>query len=139
MSRRHITHRTTIHPWMCDRFGHLNVRFYGHIFDDAAFALWSMCGISPDRFDDVGLHTVVARTETDFVKELLPGRVIAVHSWFTRLGSKSVTYEQELIDQDTDAVHARQRAVEVFFDPKTRASSLIPPSMRALLEPQLGS
>ncbi len=137
MSRRHVTHRTVIHAWMCDHFGHLNVRFYGNIFDDASFALWSMCEVSPATFKAAGVHMVVARTETDFLQELLPGRVVAVRSWFERLGTKSVTYRQELVDQDTETVHARQRAVEVFFDPQTRASREIPPSIRALLEAQL--
>ncbi len=119
---------------MCDRFGHLNVRFYGHIFDDASWALWSMCQISPDTFDEAGVHTVLARTETDFIKEIHPGRVVMVRSWFEQVGNKSVTYLQELVDQDTNTIHARQRAVEVFFDPKTRSSEVIPGSIRQRLE-----
>jgi len=31
--------RGVVHPWYCDTFGHMNVRWYSHFFDDAAFHL----------------------------------------------------------------------------------------------------
>jgi len=124
------THRTVIHAWMADHFGHMNVRFYAHLFDDAAFALWPLSGVSKGMFERCGLHTVVARTETDLRQELMPGQVVWVRSRWIRVGTKSVTYEQELLDTDTGSVHAVQRAVEVFFDPRTRESCAIPDEMR---------
>ncbi len=133
------THRSVVHAWMCDHFGHLNVRYYAHFFDDAGFGLWPMSGITRDVFERAGLHTVVARTETDLRRELLPGQFVVVRSRWARLGSRSVTYEQELVDAETGVVHAAQRAVEVFFDPQTRASRPIPGEIRAMLRELLGS
>ncbi len=133
------THRTVVHAWMCDHFGHLNVRYYAHLFDDAGFALWSMSGITRAVFERSGLHTVVVRTETDLCLELLPGQVVFVRSRWARIGSKSVTSEQELLDADTGAVHAVQRTVEVFFDPEARASRPIPDEVREVLTGLLDS
>lgn len=133
------THRTVVHAWMCDHFGHLNVRYYAHFFDDAAFALWPMSGVTRALFERCGLHTVVARTETDLRRELLPGQVVFVRSRWARIGSKSVTYEQELLDAETGAVHAAQRGIEVFFDPETRASRLVPDEVRAILTDLIAS
>lgn len=137
MSGWHDTHRAVVHAWMCDHFGHLNVRFYAHLFDDAGFALWSMCGVTQDVFRASGLHTVVARTETDFRAELVAGRMVLVRSRFERVGNKSVAYAQELTDADTGRVHAAQRAVEVFFDPVAREARPIPDAIRALLAPHV--
>lgn len=92
-----------------------------------------MAGVIREVFEDSGLHMVVARTETDFRTELLPGRLVVVRSRFVAVGTKSVTYEQELKDADSGHLHATQRAVEVFFDPKTRASAAVPAAIRALL------
>ncbi len=139
MTSWYETHRTVVHAWMCDHFGHLNVRYYAHFFDDAAFALWPMSGITRAVFERSGLHTVVARTETDLRRELLPGQVVYVRSRWARIGSKSVTYEQELVDAETGAVHAAQRAVEVFFDPEARAARPIPNEVRAKLTNLLDS
>ncbi|MCA9604474.1 MAG: acyl-CoA thioesterase [Myxococcales bacterium] len=127
------TWRGVVHAWMCDHFGHMNVRWYAHVFDDAGFALWSMLGVSQEMFRVAGVHTVVARTETDFRAELLAGRVILVRSRIEKVGTKSVTYEQELLDADTRRVHATQYVVEVFFDPEARRSVPIPDTIRALI------
>ena len=131
------THRAVVHPWMCDQFGHLNVRFYAHLFDDAGFALWTMIGVGRPVFEQAGVHTVVARTETDFRRELPPGHLVVIRSRFTRFGNKSVTYEQQLLDADTQHVHAEQRVVEVFFDPETRRSCEIPDRIREILGPHV--
>lgn len=128
------THQTVVHAWMCDHFGHMNVRYYAHLFDDAGFALWSRVGATRAVFEASGLHTVVARTETDLRAELVAGTVVRVVSRFEKIGNKSVTYVQELREVDTDAVHATQRAVEVFFDPKTRESRPVPDAIRRILE-----
>ena len=84
MSGWQETHRTVVHAWMCDHFGHVNVRYYAHLFDDAGFALWSRSGITRAVFERSGLHTVVARTETDLRIELLPGQVVFVRSRWVR-------------------------------------------------------
>ena len=127
------TYRGVVHPWMCDQFGHLNVRFYAHIFDDAGFALWPMIGVGRLAFEKADVHTVVARTETDFRMELPPGRMFLVRSRIERIGNKSMSYLQELLEADTRDIHAEQRVVEVFFDPKTRKACVMPDAIRDAL------
>ena len=129
------TYLGVVHQWRCDHFGHMNVRYYAHVFDDAGFTLWSLVGVTRALFDAEQMHTVVARTETDLNQELLAGQTIKVRSRFTRIGTKSVAYEQELSDVETGAVHARQTVVEVAFDPQKRSSIPLPQSIRDKLPP----
>lgn len=135
--RKHSTYSGVVHRWMCDHYGHMNVRWYAHVFDDAGFVLWPSIGITTQDFVAAKTHTVVAKTETDFRAELLAGQIIAVRSHFVRVGNKSVEYQQQLVDLETDEEHATQRVVEVFFDPDTRTSVAIPPTIRARLEASL--
>ena len=137
MSGWRETYSGVVHSWMCDHFGHVNVRYYAHIFDDAGFVLWSVSDLSLEDLRKHGVHTVVARTETDLKKELVAGNTIRVRSRWVRLGAKSLTYEQELLSIDTGELHASQRVVEVCFDPETRSSSSIPQPIRDILVPQL--
>lgn len=129
------SNRGVVHPWLCDTFGHMNVRWYLHFFDDAAFHIWSLLGLSLQKMEEeFGVHTVVASAKIDYHRELRDGDVFVIKSGFTRIGSKSCTYTQKMIHADTGAHHATHEGVEVIFDPKTRKPAPMPDKLRELLE-----
>ena len=126
--------RGVVHPWHHDQFGHMNVRWYAHFFDDAAFHIWPEIGISLQTLErEYGVHTVSARATTNFIKELRAGDLIRIDGGVTRLGSKSVTFTLRMHHVDTGEVHATYDTVEVFFDPQTRKSAPIPVPVRETL------
>jgi acyl-CoA thioester hydrolase len=131
------TTRGVAFPWVCDQFGHMNVRWYAHAFDDAAFHLWTVYGIGQKWMLERDIHTVTARTTTDFRLEVPSGTLYVVESGFTRAGGKSVAFKQRMIGADTGDLHATQEIVEVFFDPATRTSAPIPDEVRAVVEANL--
>jgi len=128
------THRAVVFPWNCDHLGHLNVRYYGHFFDDAGWHLWSSIGISHATLKEAGVGTVVANINTDFIQEASPGELLLVESAFTRLGGKSLTMKQRMTNVETGALLARQAVAEVFFDYETRKSTDMPADIRKKLE-----
>ena len=128
--------RGVVHPWHHDQFGHMNVRWYAHFFDDAAFHLWPVLGTSIQQVErEFGVHSVTARATTNFVKELTAGDLIRVDGAVTRLGNRSATFRLRMCHVDTGEVHATCDIVEVFFDPGTRRSAAVPDALRAMLEP----
>ena len=130
--------RGVIHPWYCDVFGHMNVRWYSHFFDDAAFHLWSLYwGSHQKMLHELGVHTVTAAATVQFQQELVAGDLIIVDSLLTRVGGKSCTFTERMLHVDTMEVHATYETTEVFFDPKTRKSTQMPPAIREALEAQL--
>lgn len=44
-ARSYEVYRGVVFPWQCDHFGHMNVRWYAHHFDDGGFHLWTMAGV----------------------------------------------------------------------------------------------
>lgn len=128
------THRAVVFPWNCDHLGHLNVRYYGHFFDDAGWHLWSKIGISHATLKKDGVGTVVANINTDFVHEAEPGDLLVIESAFTRLGGKSLTMSQRMNNAETGILLARQDVIEVFFDYESRRSTVMPAGIRAKLE-----
>ena len=48
------TNRGVVFPWQCDHYGHLNVRYYTHFFDDAGFQIWSLIGLTLEEIHDCG-------------------------------------------------------------------------------------
>ncbi len=131
------TNRAVVFPAHCDHLGHMNVRWYAHAFDDASFHAWARIGITFEAMEAVGAATVVAHTATDYLTEVKAGSLIAVESAFVKLGSKSATYHQRLINAEHGTLHAKQEVVEVFFDLKTRKSVAMPDRFRSLIEAAL--
>jgi acyl-CoA thioester hydrolase len=128
------TNRGVAHPWHCDHFGHMNVRFYGGFFDDAAFQIWTVLGYGFKRMEEDGFHTVIARSTIEFVHEIKPGELFVIDTGFIECGRKSCTHLQRMTNPDTGVLQAVQETVEVFFDVATRASILIPDDIRPLIE-----
>lgn len=124
------THRGVVFPALCDHLGHMNVRYYAHAFDDASFHAWARIGITFEAMHAEGAVTVVAHTATDFVREVTAGSLIKVETAFVKLGTKSVTYRQRLIDAENGELYANQQVVEVFFDLETRKSVAMPAAFR---------
>lgn len=127
--------RGVVHPWYCDSLGHMNVRWYGHYFDDAAFHLWPLYWGSLKKMqDELGVHTVTASATIQYQQELVAGDLIIVDCLLTRIGGKSCTFIERMLHVDTMHVHATYETTEVFFDPKTRKSTEMPSVIREALE-----
>lgn len=127
--------RAVIHPWHEDHFGHMNVRHYAPIFDDAVYHLWARLGLAYDRMlSEHGVHCVTARAVTEFRRELKAGDLVVVTGAVQALGRKSVTLVFEMRHAQTGTVHARYEVTEVVFDPDARRSAAMPPELRARLE-----
>ncbi len=132
------TGRFMVFPWHCDHYGHMNVRWYAHFFDDAGFQLWSMHGPGLKRLvAETGLIAVVARTDTSFIHELTAGEMLVIQSGFTHVGTKSIRHTQRLYNVDTQALCAEQHSVEVMFDPATRKSAAMPELVRRTIGARL--
>jgi acyl-CoA thioester hydrolase len=131
------TNRGVVFPWQCDHYGHLNVRYYTHFFDDAGFQIWSLIGLKLDDIHARGVHPVVAQITVTFLHELKPGSLIKVKGGFTKAGTKSIGHTQRMYNVDTGVLCATQDSVEVFFDPETRTSAPMPDDIRARIAANL--
>ena len=134
MSQLIECNRVAVLPWNCDQFGHMNVRYYAHHFDDASFTIWSIMGVRMNEYLDKGVHTVVAKTETNFIKETKAGETLLLKGGFTRVGTKSVTMHFRMFDSDTLELCATYESIEVFFDAQTRKAREIPAEIKTALE-----
>ncbi len=138
MSQSREVLRGVVHPWHCDSFGHMNVRWYAHFFDDGAYHIWPAFWGSLQKMEqEFGVHTVTARATTEFRKELVAGDLIVIDCALTRLGGKSCTFQEHMMHVDSGEVHATYEVTEVFFDPVTRKAAAMPELIRRALEPML--
>ena len=104
------------HPWLCDEMGHLNTRNYVGMFDDAMQHFMRVLGHNAidARADDIGWADV--RHEIDYLAEVPIGALIHIDCAVTRLGSKSISYKQDMYLSDRGERAASNVATSVLFD-----------------------
>lgn len=118
------------HTWLCDHFGHLNVRHYAAAFDDATFVFWSSLGFRPGPESPM---PVTLEVKTSFRQETRAGTVARIGVQVSKVGNKSVGLIFTMRDTGDDALLATCEVAEVFMDPRTRRSCPIPDVLRAAL------
>jgi acyl-CoA thioester hydrolase len=102
-----------------DSYGHVNHARALSLLEDARLALAGTSpGTGPGRQPDI----ILARLEVDYLRQLhyRVGEVVTVRSWTTRLGTKSFTMRQELMQDDEVAIRAD--CVLVLFEMSTDSS-----------------
>lgn len=116
-----VTFTGVVHPWMCDVMGHMNVRHYAGMFDDANFQLLGhIAGLEASGDPTKGWADV--RSETEYKHETKAGTLITIRSHVIKIGRSSISLEQVMSGTLDDAVHAINRVVTVRFDLVERKS-----------------
>ena len=129
MSKSLVTFVGVAHPWMCDVMGHMNVRHYAAMFDDASFQLLGhIAGQDSSQASATGWADV--RTEIDYRHETRAGSLLTIHSHVVKIGRTSVTFEQVMSGSLDGVVHASSRTTSVRFDLAARASVALDEPMR---------
>jgi acyl-CoA thioester hydrolase len=113
----------------------MNVRWYSHHFDDAGFHLWTIAGVSQKEMHESGVGLVVGQTKINYVHELTAGELIVIRGGFSHVGGKSIRHHMRMYNADTNVLCATEDTIEVFFDPKTRKSDIMPDFYRKKLTP----
>ncbi|WP_437883107.1 acyl-CoA thioesterase [Pseudomonas sp. LRF_L74] len=123
-----------VHQWHCDHFGHMNVRHYAGMFDDATFLFWGQLGFTAPASGETGVVPVTAEVKTSFLSEAVVGSIVTIQALIIRVGSKSVALRFEMHEARTRDLLATCEAIEVFFDTRSRTSHTIPQAIRDRLE-----
>ncbi len=127
-------YRTIVMPAHCDSYGHMNVRHYASMFDDAGWHVMELAGVSLNGLRQRGLGTVVGNISIDFHHEIKAGQLVLIRGGVRRVGGKSFTHELRLYESESMTHCATQTTIEVCFDTAARKSVAMPDEMRAKLQ-----
>jgi len=124
-----------VHPWHIDQFGHMNVRWFAHFFDDASFLFFNRLGLDQKTLiKEFGVHTVTAQSTTEFRTEVLAGTCVDVLGSVSRIGEKSLGLEYRMCSTDRTIEYAICKTIEVLVDAQSHSSLPIPSILRERLE-----
>jgi len=126
-------YRGIVMPAQCDVYGHMNVRYYAALFDEAGWHFPSFAGLKLEEIQARGLATVVATLSIDFHHEMRMGQLVLIRGAVTRVGTKSFNHEMRLYAADSMTHCATQKTVEVCFDTKARKGVALPDDVRSKL------
>lgn len=124
-----------------DIYRHVNNVTYFEYFQEARIAIFAKLRKALKEFPRI--NVVVAQTDLEYVAPVTL-RVEPYDCWsvVTRMGTKSMTIESELVDTSgatpRGGVLARSRTVLVFFDLSTQTSVVPPPGYREAIVEALG-
>ena len=125
-----VTYRGVVLPKHCDHYGHLNVRYYAHFFDDGGFQMWHHIGIKQTDLKQNNMGAVVANISIDFIHEITVGQLMEIRGVWRHMGNKSMSHEQRLFNVDNGVHCATQKTSEVYFNMEKRCSAPITENLR---------
>ena len=90
-----------------------------------------------DRIDWRGVNLVLVSIKTDMMRQTRLGDDIVVESWVEKIGTKSMTVRQRLINKADGEANAECSTVVVCFDFASQRAIPFPDEWRTILESAL--
>ncbi|WP_417451109.1 acyl-CoA thioesterase [Kordiimonas sp.] len=128
-------YRTIAHPQQCDVMGHLNIREYMAMFDEASYQLlFDIFGWTGEDALLKGVGFADVKHEIEYKAEVSAGQPVVITGKLTRIGGKSLALSYEMTNQASGELAATLACVCVLFDTKERKAMAIEGEYRAMAE-----
>ena len=120
------TARGTVHEWQRDHMGHINIRAYMELFEQACWQFYAMLGLTASRLRDGEVHLAAVQQNIAYQKELFPGDTVVVRTGVLEMREKVLRFRHELCNTETDDVASTCEFTVVCLDPATHRSRAFP-------------
>jgi acyl-CoA thioester hydrolase len=121
--------RLTIPESYRDANGHMNMRWYVAVFDDAGESLYGGLGITPAYHRRHGTGTFDLEHHTLFLSEVHPGEQVAVYVRLVDCSAKRFHYLMFMVNETTGKLAAIFECVNAFADLRARKTIPFPPEI----------
>jgi acyl-CoA thioester hydrolase len=112
-----------------DTNGHMNMRWYVALFDDAGDELHARVGLTPEFHRQHHTGTVDLEHHTNFLNEVMPGDAVAVFSRLVARSPKRLHYLMFLVNETTGKLAAIFECMNAFLDLNVRRTAPFPPAI----------
>jgi len=126
--------RTTIPEAYRDGNGHMNVRWYAAILDEAGDPLHDRLGLGPKFHRDNGTGTMDLENHINYLHEVIPGERIAVVARLVARSTKRMHYVMFMVNETRGTLAATFECINAFVDLKVRKTAPFPPEIATKLE-----
>ncbi|HEX4278001.1 MAG TPA: thioesterase family protein [Bryobacteraceae bacterium] len=112
-----------------DSNGHMNMRWYVAIFDDAGDELHERIGLTSGFHLEHKTGTVDLEHHTNFLHEVMPGDTVAVYSRLVARSAKRLHYLMFLVNESRGKLAAIFECMNAFTDLTIRRTAPFPPEI----------
>jgi acyl-CoA thioester hydrolase len=126
--------RLTVPDSWADSNGHMNMRWYVAVFDDAGDELHERVGLTPEFHRRNQTGTVDLEHHTHFLREVMPGDGIAVYSRLVGRSAKRLHYLMFLVNETKGNLAAIFECMNAFADLKIRRTAPFPPEILSRID-----
>jgi acyl-CoA thioester hydrolase len=112
--------RVTVPDAWRDDNGHMNVRWYIVIFDDASDVLHADLGLTPEYHREHGSGTFDLEHHVQFLSEVMPGERVAVYVRYIGQSAKRLHYVMFLVNETRSKLAATLECLNAFADLRVR-------------------
>jgi acyl-CoA thioester hydrolase len=117
-----------------DGNGHMNVRSYLGIFDDAEWVLFDAFGAGNDASAAGTGGMFALEQHLNYRREVFVGDEVAVHLRMLARSDKLIHFASYLVDHTRRQVAASMEAVEAYVGYQTRRATPFPPEAAAVID-----
>ena len=127
-----------VHPWLCDVMGHMNVRFYMAMFDDASYRLlYEASGWTSGSLDWQGKGWADVSHSIEYLAELKVGELTEINGIIVSVGNRSFTSLYQILNAETLVPAAQLQSKVTYFDLKERKSVQIPEEIKIRMKSRM--
>jgi acyl-CoA thioester hydrolase len=130
MSEYHFYHPIEVRYGDLDPQGHLNNANFLTYFEQARIQYWIQMGFFTKDQSFMEIGVIVADVHLTYLAPVYFGQNIKVGVRVAKLGNKSMTWEQNIVDADTGNELAKGELVIVAYDYKVGKTISIPQAWR---------
>ena len=129
--------RVRIPPEFEDENGHMNVRWYMKLFDDAGYPMVASYGVTPAYHAEHGTGGFDLEHHLHYLNEVLIGDDVAIYYRLMGRSEKRMHYIMFLVNETRGKLAATFECVNSFADLQQRRTAPYPPEIAARLDAQL--
>ncbi len=127
-------HRETIPASYLDVMGHMNIRYYMGIFDEAAWGFFAHFGMTLDYYQAENSGAFALEQHIRYLAEVHVGETVAVHTRLLGRSAKRIHFMHFMLNETTNTLAATLEVIASHADTRQRRTSPFPPSIAAQLD-----
>jgi acyl-CoA thioester hydrolase len=131
--------RRTIPDAYRDENGHMNVRWYAVIFDEAGDDLHARLGLTTEFHRAHGTGTMDLENHFNYLDEVVPGNCVAVYMRLVAYSAKRVHYLMFMVNETRGKLAAIFECVNAFADLKVRKMATYPPEIAGKIQVEVSA